>query len=67
MEASMTTFAEFIAIAGPFTLAVVALLIFARRRIHAQMEEIAESARADVFKRPLRFRCVPSVALPEGA
>lgn len=60
----MTTLFEFAVIALPLTAAVGAMLFFGRKRIHRQMEEIAEAAKSGAFKRPLRFR--PVRTLPQN-
>jgi hypothetical protein len=51
----MTTLFEFTVIAI-LTAGVSAVLFFGRRRIHRQMEEIAEAAKSGAFTRPVRFR-----------
>lgn len=60
----MTTLLEFAVIAIPLTAVVGAILFFGRKRIHRQMEEIAEAAKLGAFKRPLRFR--PVRTLPQN-
>lgn len=57
----MNTFLEFALIAVPSTAAVAALLFFGRRHIHRQMDDIAEAAKAGAFKRPMRFRRIPTI------
>lgn len=57
----MKTFLEFAVVAIPLTAAVGAILFFCRKRIHQQMEDIAKAAKAGAFKRPVRFRPLPTL------
>ncbi|MEO8350747.1 MAG: hypothetical protein ABI680_03395 [Chthoniobacteraceae bacterium] len=50
----MTTTLDFAVVELPLCLAVLALLVFGRRHIHEQMEQIAEMAKAGAATRSRR-------------